>query len=146
MDSPRENNPTADDSLPKSILRFMVAHPLHSSHGCVTKRDYSDVVANFIGILPRSDKGDREDYSLTMLVLFKPWCDALKLKEVLSTWDETFLLHKFTDRQIELMKNFNIKYECLDARDDYNAQMKKDGNINFFTYGEEIHEEHGEFN
>jgi hypothetical protein len=146
MDSPRENNPTADDSLPKSILRFMVAHPLHSSHGCATKRDYSDVVANFIGILPRSDKGDREDYSLTMLVLFKPWRDALKLKEVLSTWDETFLLHKFTDRQIELMKNFNIKYECLDARDDYNAQMKKDGNINFFTYGEEIHEEHGEFN
>ena len=146
VDPPSDNKATADNSLPKSMYRFLENHPLYNTHGCVTKRDYSDVVANFIGILPRSDKGDREDYCLTMLVLFKPWRDPLKLKELLSTWDETFLSHKFTDRQIELMKNFNIKYECLDARDDYNAQMKKDGNVNFFTYGEEINENDDEFN
>ena len=25
------------------------------------------------------------------------------------------------------MQNFNIRYECLDARDDYRAQLKKTG-------------------
>jgi hypothetical protein len=28
-------------------------------------------------------------------------------------------------QQNQLMQNFNIRYECLDARDDYRAQMKK---------------------
>ena len=28
-------------------------------------------------------------------------------------------------QQNQLMQNFNIRYECLDARDDYCAQMKK---------------------
>ena len=145
MHSASEDNATINKSLPKSLYRFLRSHPLYNSHGCVTKCDYSNVVANFISILPRSDKGDREDYCLTMLVLFKPWRDPLKLKEVHSTWDETFLSHPFTDRQVELMKNFNIKYECLDARDDYNAQLKKDGIMSFFAYGEEIEENDDEF-
>ena len=31
---------------------------------------------------------------------------------------------EFKIQEIQLMKNFNIRYECLDARDDYRAQLK----------------------
>jgi len=47
----------------------------------------------------------------------------LKTKD--QSWDESFLSHNFSDRQKKLMENFNIKYECLDARDDFHAQLHK---------------------
>ena len=31
------------------------------------------------------------------------------------------------------MKYFNVRYECLDARDDYAAQIKKGENIGIFS-------------
>jgi hypothetical protein len=31
-----------------------------------------------------------------------------------------------------MMNNFNIRYECLDARDDYCAQLKKGAATNLF--------------
>jgi hypothetical protein len=36
----------------------------------------------------------------------------------------SFNMHEFTNQEVQLMKNFNIRYECLDARDDYRAQLK----------------------
>ena len=30
--------------------------------------------------------------------------------------------------QSQYMRNFNVRYECLDAQDDYQAQMMKDAN------------------
>ena len=47
------------------------------------------------------------------------------LKALNTTWDEEFNKYKFTAQQNQLMQNFNIQYECLDARDDYRTQMKK---------------------
>jgi len=41
------------------------------------------------------------------------------------SWDETFNDHKFTNHQSQLIRNFNIRYEYNDARDDYSAQLKK---------------------
>jgi hypothetical protein len=35
--------------------------------------------------------------------------------------------------QLDILKNHNVQYECLDARDDYAAQMKKDENIGIFS-------------
>ena len=84
-----------------------------------------NVVVNFIGhTLPRCDQGDREFYCLTMLTFFKPWRSGLDLKELNETWDETFNNHNFTIKEKQIIKNFNIKYECLDARDDFCAQLK----------------------
>ena len=60
-----------------------------------------------------------------MLTFFKPWCTGKDLKALNTTWDEEFTKYKFTIQKNQLMKNFNIQYECLDARDDYRAQMKK---------------------
>jgi hypothetical protein len=136
----------AQQPLPKSMYRFLKAHPLYNSHSTILKQDNPYVVANFIGILPQSDKGDKEYYCLTMLVLFKPWHEGLKLKDSEASWDETFINHEFTERQLELMSNFNIRFECLDAHDDYNAQLKKNGAESFFPYGEQVdHDKNEDF-
>ena len=59
-----------------------------------------------------------------MLTFFKPWRVGLDLKKKDETWDEAFNSHEFIQIEKQIMKNFNIKYECLDARDDFCAQMK----------------------
>ncbi|KAJ7843726.1 hypothetical protein B0H13DRAFT_2410209, partial [Mycena leptocephala] len=83
-------------------------------------------IPNFMGgAVPRADKGDREYYCLTMMTLFKPWRTPEDLKDTESNWDQIFLEHTFTARQEELIRNFNIRYECNDARDDYYAIMRK---------------------
>ncbi len=56
-----------------------------------------------------------------MLTLFRPWRSGLDLKQQGESWEDTFQKHEFTDDQLRLMKNFNLKYECLDERDDYHA-------------------------
>ncbi len=75
--------------------------------------------------MPRSDQGDREFYCLTMLTLFKPWRVGAELKAELQLWSDAFNEHTFSTYYLTLMSNFNLKYECLDARDDYKAQLKK---------------------
>jgi hypothetical protein len=106
------------------LFSFLSSHPLTETHGVrLLKRSH---VPNFIGnTLPRHDQGDREYYCSAMLTLFKPWRSGLDLKTKLNSWDETFMSHGFSMRQLELMKNMNIRYECLDARDDFHAQLKK---------------------
>jgi hypothetical protein len=101
-------------------------HPLHETHHvyCVTEK-YAKV-PNFLGgSLPRHDSGDREYYCSAMLTLFVPWRTGKDIKQEGQSWDESFTTHNFTKRQKDIMKFFNIKYECLDARDDYSANMKK---------------------
>ncbi|KAJ7801457.1 hypothetical protein B0H14DRAFT_2240915, partial [Mycena olivaceomarginata] len=70
-------------------------------------------------------KGDREYYCMALMTLFKPWRTPADLKDEESTWDQTFHEYTFTDRQSELIRNFNIRYECNDARDDYYAIMRR---------------------
>ena len=83
-------------------------------------------VPNFIGPgLPHCDQGDHDYYCMTMLTLFKPWQVGCELKKKDQTWDKAFLEYEFTEHQSELMKNFNLWYECLDSRDDFHAQLRK---------------------
>ncbi|KAJ6562188.1 hypothetical protein B0H19DRAFT_942776, partial [Mycena capillaripes] len=106
---------------------FMPQHPLFPSHSvtCNLER-LTNFIPNFIGgAIPRSDKGDRAAYCMTMLTLFKPWRSPGDLKDNVSTWDQAFTEHTFTDRQRQLIKHFDVRYECNDARDDHYAQMKK---------------------
>ena len=111
--------------LPKNMYRFNKNHPLFDSHVVILRSLIPNVAINFIGrILPRCDQGDREFYCLTMLTFFKPWRVGLDLKKKDESWDEAFNSHEFTQREKQIMRNFNIKYECLDACDDFCAQMK----------------------
>ena len=111
--------------VPKSkLLPFLSDHPLAGTHGVRYLKTAR--IPNFIGnTLPRHDQGDREYYCSTMLALFKPWRSGLDLRHHSESWDEAFLSHEFSARHLEVMKNMNIRYECLDARDDFHAQMKK---------------------
>ena len=104
----------------------MKDHPLYDTHALRIIPENDKIIPNFIGAtLPRCDQGDRELYCSTMLAFFCPWRTGKDLKKETETWDDAFTEYPFNDFQQEIMNNFNIRYECLDARDDYRAQMKK---------------------
>jgi hypothetical protein len=87
-------------------------------------------VLNFIGgPLPRCDQGDFKYYCCTMLTLFKPWRNSHDLKDAHELWAQAFTSYEFkiTDRKI--MNNFNLRYECLDERDDYHAILKRQSKL-----------------
>lgn len=108
-----------------SIGRFIGKHPDKNTHTVSMVHDNNTRVPMFLGgPLPRHDRGDREDYCMTMLTLFKPWRTGLDLKSAESSWSDTFASHAFSEYVQEKMKFFNTKYECLDAKDDFRAQRK----------------------
>ncbi|KAL1711809.1 hypothetical protein EV715DRAFT_159196, partial [Schizophyllum commune] len=137
---------------------FLETHPQHVSHHVwcdPSKRDY--IVPNFVGgAIPRRDQGDREYYCATMLTLFKPWRRGRDLRSDTGNWDSAFRDHRFSVRQRQIMDNFNLRYECADARDDYSNELKQKrrrvGQFNFeidndsdvdedggvHTYGEDL--------
>ena len=105
---------------------FFPKYGQYYTHYVRCVNDSSDMIPNFVGgSIPRSDRGDREYYCSTMLCLFKPWHSGICLKSKVQTWHEVFTNHTFTDRQIELMKYFNIQYECSNARDEFSKQHKQ---------------------
>ena len=107
-----------------NLLSFLKDHPLAETHGARKLKKIR--IPNFVGqTLPRCDQGDREYYCSVMLTIFKPWRTGLDLKNGENSWDETFLSYNFLPRHNDLMRNMNIRYECLDSRDDFHAQMKK---------------------
>ncbi|KAH7870206.1 uncharacterized protein C8R40DRAFT_990175, partial [Lentinula edodes] len=114
-----------DENLHKNQLEFLKGHPLAASHLVRTQRNWESNVPNLIGgAFPRPDKGDREYYCSAVLTLFKPWRTGKDLKSENQTWHEAFLIHVF-DEQVSLyIKNLNLRYECLDARDDYRSQLQ----------------------
>ena len=112
------------------LLSFKAEHPLSDSHGIRYVKGNIHRVPNFVGAnLPRCDQGDREYYCSTMLTLFKPWRSGIDLKGADQTWDTSFQAFEFTSQQRRYMLNFNVRYECLDARDSYRAQMKSSDSI-----------------
>ncbi|KAF7789846.1 hypothetical protein EIP86_000794 [Pleurotus ostreatoroseus] len=122
IDSMKNAHVTAQDA---GTYMFQQGHPQAKTHRVRIRTDSNGLVPDFKGAtLPRRDRGNREDYCMTMLTMFKPWRTGHELKNVEDSWDKTFLNHQFTERQRELFKFFNLKYECLDARDDYSALLK----------------------
>ena len=112
--------------MTSTVFPLLSDHPLTKTHGtrCLPVR--KEKVPNFVGpTLPRSDQGDREFYCSVMLTLFKPWRSGLELKTQEQTWDDAFSTHDFSAKHRDIMRNLNIRYECLDARDDFHAQLAK---------------------
>ncbi|THU78492.1 hypothetical protein K435DRAFT_699919, partial [Dendrothele bispora CBS 962.96] len=113
----------SENEFDKNMFSFTYGHPLANSHATAVLADDNGLVPNFIGPgLPRKSKGDREHYCLTMLTFFKPWRSGKDLKTPDQTWERAFLTHKFDVRYQEMMNNFEVRYECLDSRDDFRAQ------------------------
>src|ERR1700678_3121888 len=115
------NGPAESGNKSKNQYRFTKNHPLHETHVTRFISDNMLRVPNFVGAsLPRCDQGDKEYYCCSMLTIFKPWRSGLDLKRSQTvSWDEEFISHNFSDSELTIMKNLNIRYECLDARDDY---------------------------
>src|ERR1700751_367136 len=106
---------------------FLKDHPLCQTHCIEFNEKNKNIVPNFVGgSLPRCDRGDRGYYCTTMLTLFKPWRSGKDLKGELESWDEAFTTYEFTNRELKIIDNFNLRYECLDARDDFSTQLKGD--------------------
>ncbi|KDQ56940.1 hypothetical protein JAAARDRAFT_131340 [Jaapia argillacea MUCL 33604] len=111
---------------PSSPPQFLEDHPQYNSHYAFLRPECDALIPNFVGkSLLRSDKGSKEFYSSVMLILFKPWRSGKDLKLETQEWKSVFEIYNFTDRQHELMKYFNVRYECNDARDDFSAQRHK---------------------
>jgi len=132
-----------------TYLLYEEGYSLRSSRlvRCVPERK-SLVVLNIVGgALPRHDQGDREHYCCTMLTLFKNWHTGGCLKRDGESWDNAFRMHQFAENQIRLMKNFNLRYECLDAHDDFHAQLKSKSNSrgDWIDHGDTDEEQDGNY-
>ena len=105
---------------------FLKDHPLCKTHKVKFDKQKKNIVPNFVGgSLPKCDQGDREYYCATMLTLFKPWRSGKFLKKEDQSFDEAFNSFNATMQQTQYMKNFNLRYECNAAQDDFSAQFKK---------------------
>ncbi|KAE9409031.1 hypothetical protein BT96DRAFT_781402, partial [Gymnopus androsaceus JB14] len=99
---------------------FNKQHEHYKTHTVTWNTAQTQLALNFLGgSLPRSDAGDMEYYSCTMLTLFKPWNTGADLKTPNQSWQDAFNDYNFTKDQKQLMKNLNLRWECYDSRDDY---------------------------
>ena len=60
-----------------------------------------------------------------MLTFFKPWQTSLDLKTPEQSWDEAFVNYDFSISDKDIMNNFNLRYECLDLRDNFHREMNR---------------------
>ncbi|KAI0643080.1 hypothetical protein C8Q79DRAFT_885001, partial [Trametes meyenii] len=103
-----------------SAFPFLPGHPLEKTHGVFYRR--FPYTLNFVGhTLPRRDKGDRDEYCSAMLAFFRPWRNGRDLISSAPSWSAAFDLYAFIDDHECVMRNMNLMYKCLDARDDYSA-------------------------
>ncbi|KAF8988955.1 hypothetical protein BDZ89DRAFT_928379, partial [Hymenopellis radicata] len=113
-----------DDTIGKHY--FADGHGLKNTHYVTYCSEEYSLIPNMTGgALPRRDQENRDYYCCTMLAIFKPWTVPSDLKDKEETWSQAFNAYNFTDRQKQLMNNFHLRYECLDARDNFRDQMKK---------------------
>ncbi|KAF9063029.1 hypothetical protein BDP27DRAFT_1232746, partial [Rhodocollybia butyracea] len=126
LETLRKAEQTCPVEIPINCSRPLHTHPLYPTHVYHCVHDKSDIVANFIGgTLPRYDKGDQEYYACCMLTLFKPWRTGNDLENIEDTWNSAFTASLFSDQQLELMRNIQMKHECRDAWDDFSLQQSK---------------------
>ncbi|KAI0083285.1 hypothetical protein BDY19DRAFT_862269, partial [Irpex rosettiformis] len=103
---------------------FLPEHSQYKTHKVQVVSEEKSKVPDFIGLLPRHDRGNREEYCMTMLTFFKPWRVGRDLKLPDQTWDNEFECYDFSQKDRDVMKYFNLRYECNDARDDFSAKRR----------------------
>ncbi|KAK0207530.1 hypothetical protein IW262DRAFT_1243363, partial [Armillaria fumosa] len=103
--------------------QFSSEHLLHESHHVCPPEKRK--VPNFVGgMLPQVDKGDCDYYCLAMLVLFRPWRSGMDLKGGTDvSWETEFDAYPFMEDSHRIMANFNLHYKCLDAWDNFRAEL-----------------------
>ncbi|TRM55967.1 hypothetical protein BD626DRAFT_379658, partial [Schizophyllum amplum] len=131
VDEDEDVESEAEDALHASLknhFTFMKGHSMASTHCIRLVNVKDDLVLNFMRALPRGDSRPRDDYIMTMLMFFKPWRTGGDLKKKEQTWEEAFEAHPFTDDERQLMIQFNVRWECLDGRDDF-QKLRANGEL-----------------
>ena len=113
---------------PNSSFEFADGHPNKNTHVVKRRRLQQGrrTLAHFSTPLPRKDGVDKEYYSATMMILFMPWRIPKQLLRDHHTWSQALRATTFNEHTERLIRNLNVLYECLDARDDYATQRKND--------------------
>ncbi|KAF9032564.1 hypothetical protein BJ165DRAFT_1534978 [Panaeolus papilionaceus] len=62
-----------------------------------------------------------------MLTFFCPWRTGIDLKLASDSWEDAFNKYIFMDCQRELMDNFNLKFKCYNAKDNFAAKRAAGG-------------------
>ncbi|KAE9393331.1 hypothetical protein BT96DRAFT_959085 [Gymnopus androsaceus JB14] len=79
-----------------NTLNFNKQHEHYKTHMVTWNTAQTQLALNFLGgSLPRSDAGDMEYYSCTMLTLFKPWNTGADLKTPNQSWQDAFNDYNF---------------------------------------------------
>ncbi|EFI27280.1 hypothetical protein CC1G_14752 [Coprinopsis cinerea okayama7 len=65
-----------------------------------------------------------------MLTLFVPWRSGTDLRNPGEEWPSAWSRVAIGARYRAIISNINLKYECLDARDDFRAQLKSGADVN----------------
>lgn len=107
-------------------LLLLQDHPQSSTHIVIPISAEKRPIPNFVNVPPRRGNEDDEYYFKAMLTMFKPWRSGSDLKNETESWSTAFRNTEFCNEHMQVMKNFNIRYECSDARADFHAQRLKD--------------------
>ncbi|KZV58844.1 hypothetical protein PENSPDRAFT_672781, partial [Peniophora sp. CONT] len=71
-----------------------------------------------------------------MLTLYKPWRKGRDLKAPEQTCKDAHEEYSYHQRFVDIQKYCKIRYECLDAQDDYRQSCKNDDTGAFFMHGQ----------
>ncbi|KZV58840.1 hypothetical protein PENSPDRAFT_596371, partial [Peniophora sp. CONT] len=108
-----------------STAKFLVGHPQRLTHDVYLLSEKNARIPMFCGgLIPREDQGNLEDFYVTMLTLYKPWRTGRDLKAPEQTWKDAHEEYSYHQRFVDIQKYCKIRYECLDARDDYRQSRK----------------------
>ena len=122
------------------VFSFTSDHPQCQTHHLTLLASIDHAIPDFIGpSLPRKDTGDREEYCLTMLTLFKAFSAAIDLKASEETWTSAFDRQPFSAQNQDIMCHFHLLHECADAKDDLYALRK--ANLAGCSYFSDVIEE-----
>ncbi|KAH6894768.1 hypothetical protein BKA70DRAFT_1532489, partial [Coprinopsis sp. MPI-PUGE-AT-0042] len=112
--------------LPRNVYAFTDTHPLADTHALrINPGNVETIVPDFVGDrIPRCTSDSDGEYSAMVLSIFVPWTVGTDLRSADETWAHALSRRTLPSRLASVVKNLNLKYECLDARDDYRAQLK----------------------
>ncbi|KAI5988185.1 hypothetical protein EDD15DRAFT_2172674, partial [Pisolithus albus] len=72
---------------------------------------------------PNRSSDDRESFSCSMLLLFKPWRHPSDLLGDSSCWTEAFDNYDFPHSLAQIISNFTVEMECKDARNHFSVDV-----------------------
>ncbi|KAF8214893.1 hypothetical protein K438DRAFT_1561688, partial [Mycena galopus ATCC 62051] len=105
---------------PDQYGRFRTRHPQKDTH--VVRLRKFDFIPVILGPrFPRPEVGaeEKEDWSRSMLMLFRPWRSKADLINENEAWVTAFDRTVFSDEHLRIMANIHVENECKDARDSH---------------------------